>query len=327
MTPPENDQPEDDGGTFKLKPGGATPPPAPAAEEENLDRTMKIQRGAPSPQSSTPPPPPSPLGNPTGPAEPPAATYAETTVMPQQGGSQTGYQPGGPQTPPPSPLGAPPVPPQAPGQQPYGQQPPQPGGFPPPGPQQPGPGYPQPQTAPLTGEAPVGIKHIGLVALVVAGVSILGNIINMAVIGPIAVPGGVLGIAIAGAFAWYGWALPQGKVTAAGLRMTGIVLMMIGACGSVLALLMSLIVFNAIGLIMYLLMGAALGYASFLYITKDEVKAFIKGAPQHPGYPPQGGHPQQGYGQPQQQFGQPGFPPPPPGYQQGGQPPQPPYGR
>lgn len=134
MTPPDNERPEDeDGGTFKLKPGaaGAAPSPAPAGEEPGLDSTMKIQRqgGAPA-GASTPPPPPSPLGNPTGPAEPGVASFAETTVMPQQGGSQTGFQPAQ-QPPPPNPLGSGPIPqPQQPQQQ-YGQQQPYPG--PPPG--------------------------------------------------------------------------------------------------------------------------------------------------------------------------------------------------
>ncbi|SDD50256.1 hypothetical protein [Glycomyces harbinensis] len=335
MTPPENDRPDDeDGGTFKLKPGAGAAEPAPASgEEPGLDRTMKIQRSAGGTPSapSLPPPPPSPLGNPTGPAEPQAATFAETTVMPQSGTSQTGFQPGSQQTPPPNPLGAPPQQPPT-GQQQYGQPGQQPPGYPPaPGYQQQAqPGVPQ-------GAAPVGIKHIGLIVLICAGVGVLGNIANIAILGPLAIGPAIFGILIAAAFGWYGWALPQGKITSPGLRLTGIILIMIGAGGSILGLLGSLIVFNIVSLLMYLVIGAALGYASFLYLTKDEVKAFIKG-PQAPGgYPPPGyGQPQQPYGQqPPPGYGQPGpqpqqpgaYPPPPPGYpQQGQQPPQPPYG-
>lgn len=337
MTPPDNERPEDeDGGTFKLKPGaaGAAPSPAPAGEEPGLDSTMKIQRqgGAPA-GASTPPPPPSPLGNPTGPAEPGVASFAETTVMPQQGGSQTGFQPAQ-QPPPPNPLGSGPIPqPQQPQQQ-YGQQQPYPG--PPPG-QQP-PGYPQAQTAPQ-GEAPQGIKHIGLMAMIGAGVGLVFSIINVAVYGPLIAMGAlVVSVIVAGAFGWYGWALPKGKITSPGLRLTGIILMMIGAGGSLLAVLGSFLF--PLLLVMYLINAGIYGYASFLYLTKSEVKAYIKGAPAMAGGYPPAGYPQQqqqygqqpppGYGQPgpQQPQQQPGaYPPPPPGYpQQGQQPPQPPYG-
>lgn len=351
MTPPENDRPDDeDGGTFKLKPGAQPPAAAPeGGEEAGLDRTMKINRV--EAQQGTPPPPPSPLGNPTGPSNPPHAEYAETTVMPQTG-SQTGFNPAGtPQPPQPNPLGSGQLPQT--GQQPYGQpgQPQQPG-YPPPPPQA---GFPQPQATGPQGAAPQGIKHIGLIVLICAGVAVVGNIANIAVLGPFAIGPAVFGILIAAAFGWYGWALPQGKVTSPGLRLTGIILIMIGAGGSILGLLGSLIIFNVVGLLMYLVLGAALGYASFLYLTKDEVKAFIKGAPaapagypqpgygqqpgayQQPGQPggyPQPGQPQQppqGYGPPQGQPGQQpgGYPPPPPGYGQPGQqqPPQPPYGQ
>lgn len=329
MTPPENDRPDDeDGGTFKLKPGAAPGPAAAPSGEEGLDRTMKIQR-----QPGTPPPPPSPLGNPTGPADPPAASYAETTVMPQQGGSQTGFQPATQQPPQPgfgsqpNPLGSgqmqqPPT-----GQQPYGQQP-----YPGPPPQQ-QPGYPQPQAAGPQGEAPQGIKHIGLMAWIGAGAGLVFQIVNVAIYGPLLMGGLVIGILVAAAFGWYGWALPKGKISAAGLRLTGIILMMIGAGGSILGLLVSLIVLAPITLIVYVIYAGAFGYASFLYFTKDDVKAFIKGAPAVPGgYPPPGYGQQQPYGQQPQQpghpQGQPGaYPPPPPGYpQQGQQPPQPPYG-
>lgn len=346
MTPPENDRPDDeDGGTFKLKPGAGAAEPAPASggEEPGLDRTMKIQRqpgGADAPPS-TPPPPASPLGNPTGPAEPQAAPFAETTVMPQSGGSQTGFQPGAQQTPPP-PGGQMPQQPQV--QQPYGQpgqpgQPgQQPGAYPPPPPP---PGYGQPQQAAPQGEAPTGIKHIGLIAMGAAAAGLVLNIVNLAIIGPLAIGGVVFGVLVAAAFGWYGWALPKGKIGSAGLRLTGIILMMIGAGGSILGLLGALIIFNPINLIMFIVYGAAYGYASFLYLTKDEVKAYIKGAPAAPaGYPPPGypqQQPQQPYGQqPPPGYGQPGpqqpqqpgaYPPPPPGYpQQGQQPPQPPYG-
>ncbi|MCD0442529.1 hypothetical protein LO763_02685 [Glycomyces sp. A-F 0318] len=334
MTPPENDRPDDeDGGTFKLKPGAgaAEPAPAPGGEEPGLDQTMKIQRGAAPSGPSTPPPPPSPLGNPTGPAEPQAATFAETSVMPQTGGSQTGFQPSSQQTPPPNPLGQPQQPPA--GQQQYGQPGQQPGAYPPPPP----PGYGQPQQAAPQGEAPTGIKHIGLMAMIAAGAALVLNIVNLAIIGPLAIGGVIFGVLVAGAFGWYGWALPKGKITAAGLRLTGIILMMIGAVGSLLGLLGSLIIFNPVSLILYLVYAGAYGYASFLYLTKDEVKAYIKGAPAVPGGYPPPGYPQQPYGQqPPPGYGQPGpqqpqqpgaYPPPPPGYpQQGQQPPQPPYG-
>jgi hypothetical protein len=337
MTPPENDRPDDeDGGTFKLKPGAGTPEPAPASgEEPGLDQTMKIQRGA-----ASPPPPPSPLGNPTGPAQPQAAAYAETSVMPQSGTSQTGFQPGSQQTPPPNPLGAPMQQPPT-GQQPYGQpgQPgQQPGGYPPPPP----PGYGQPQQAAPQGEAPTGIKHIGLIVMIAAAAGLVLNIVSVVAIGPAAIGALIFGVLVAAAFGWYGWALPKGKITSAGLRLTGIILIMIGAGGSILGLLGSLIIFNPVSLIMYLVYAGGYGYASFLYLTKDEVKAYIKGAPAAPGGYPPPGYPQQppqgqqpygqqpppGYGQPAPQQPPPGaYPPPPPGYpQQGQQPPQPPYG-
>jgi hypothetical protein len=333
MTPPENDRPDDeDGGTFKLKPGaGAEPPAQPSGgEEPGLDRTMKIQRGAAPSAPSTPPPPPSPLGNPTGPAEPQAASFAETSVMPQTGTSQTGFQPSSQTPPPPNPLGAPMQQP-ATGQQPYGQPGQQPGAYPPP------PGYQQPHQAAPQGEAPQGIKHIGLIAMGAAAVGFLLNIVNIAIIGLPAIGGIVFGALVAAAFGWYGWALPKGKITSPGLRLTGIILMMIGAGGSILGLLGSLVIFNAINLIMFLVYAGGYGYASFLYLTKDDVKAYIKGAPAVPGgYPPPGygqqpygQQPPPGYGQPgpQQQQPQPGAYPPPPGYpQQGQQPPQPPYG-
>ncbi|MEV3935348.1 hypothetical protein AB0K52_05130 [Glycomyces sp. NPDC049804] len=327
MTPPENEQPDnEDGGTFKLKPGaaGGAPAPAPSGDESGLDRTMKIQRqgGAPA-GASTPPPPPSPLGNPTGPAEPNVASFAETTVMPQQGGSQTGFQPAT-QPPQPNPLGSGSIPqPQAP-QQPYGQQP-QP--FPGPPPQ---PGYPQGQPGVPQGEAPQGIKHIGLMAMVGAGVGVVFSIVNIALYGPLAAGGLVISLLIGGAFGYYGWALPKGKITSPGLRLTGIILMMIGAGGSLLAVLGSFLF--PFMLIMYLINAGVYGYASFLYLSKQEVKDYIKGAPAAApgGYPPPapqqpyGQQPPAGYGQPQQ----PGaYPPPPPGYpQQGQQPPQAPYG-
>ncbi|WP_030144454.1 hypothetical protein [Glycomyces sp. NRRL B-16210] len=345
MTPPENDRPDDeDGGTFKLKPGGAPGagapgPAAPAAgpgDEDNLDRTMKIQRGAVPPAPTTPPPPASPLGNPTGPAEPPAAAFAETTVMPQQSGSQTGFQPTGQQAsqPPQGPLGPTP---QSPGpQQPYGQPGPQqgqPGGYPPP-PQQQQPGYPQPQTAPAAGEAPEGVKRIGLMAIVGSGIGLLTSIIVLAVLGGFAIVTAPLSILFALALGWYGYALPRGQITSNGLRLTGIILMMIAAGSAVLGLFSSfntIAVFGGLGvisLVQSILLAGAYGYASFIYIKDDASKAYIKGTPAGPGYPQQAGYPQQGQ-QPYGQQGQPGgYPPPPPGYpQQGQQPPQGPYGR
>ncbi len=339
MTPPENEQPDEDGGTFKLKPG-ATPEPAPAAgEEPGLDRTMKINRvegGAPG-GPSTPPPPPSPLGNPTGPADPNVASFAETTVMPQQTGSQTGFQPAQ-QPPQPNPLGSGPIP-QPPSQPQYGQQP-YPG--PPPG-QQP-PGYPQAQAAGPQGPVPEGIKRIGLIVLIGAGVGLLSSIVSIAMLGGFAIFSASIGILFALAFGWYGWALPKGQITSPGLRLTGIILVMIGAGFGILGVLGSLGSLALIGgaavfgLLLNLASAAVYGYASFLYLKDESVKAYIKGPQVAGGYPP-AGYPQQqqygqqpppGYGQPgpQQQPQQPGgYPPPPPGYpQQGQQPPQPPYG-
>ncbi|MFG3341642.1 hypothetical protein [Glycomyces sp. NPDC048151] len=342
MTPPENEQPDEDGGTFKLKPGAAAPgagAPTPApADESGLDRTMKIQRqgGAPA-GASTPPPPPSPLGNPTGPAEPNVASFAETTVMPQQGGSQTGFQPAS-QPPPPNPLGSGPIPqPQA--QQPYGQQP-QP--FPGPPPQQQPGGYPQAPAAPA-GDAPDGIKRIGLMVLIAAGVGLLSNIVSIAM-NPAGAGFTVIGLLLAAAWGYFGWALPKGKIASSGLRMTGIVLIMIGAGFSILGLFGSFATMailpaaGAIALIQSIILAGALGYASFIYFKDQAVKDYIKGAPSMAGGYPPAGYPQQpygqqpppppGYGQPQQPQQQPGaYPPPPPGYpQQGQQPPQAPYG-
>jgi hypothetical protein len=348
MTPPENEQPDEDGGTFKLKPGAPGAPggaPAPAGDESGLDRTMKIQRqGAPG-GAATPPPPPSPLGNPTGPAEPNVASFAETTVMPQQGGSQTGFQPAQ-QPPQPNPLGSGPVPQP---QQPYGQQP-QP--FPGPPPQQ-QPGYPQGQPGIPQGEAPAGIKLIGLLILIGAGIGVLGGIMSMVAASQYVFGGGglmffgVIGIALAACLGWFGWALPKGKIASSGLRLAGIIVVMVfaglsllGALGGIgsLAITGGAGVFN---LLLSLANAGVYGYASFLYLTKDEVKTYIKGAPAVAGGYPPAGYPQQpqqqygqqpppGYGQPgpQQPQQQPGaYPPPPPGYpQQGQQPPQGPYG-
>ncbi|MCC3763567.1 hypothetical protein K3N28_10835 [Glycomyces sp. TRM65418] len=331
MTPPENDRPEDeDGGTFKLKPGASEP--AAPSDESGLDRTMKIQRQAGSP----PPPPPSPLGNPTGPADPPAASYAETTVMPQQGGSQTGFQPGHqPAQPQPNPLGSGQTQPPPMGQQPYGQQQqPYPG---PPPQQQPG-GYPQAPPAGPQGPVPEGIKRIGMIVLIGAGVGLVSSIVSLVMLGGFAIFSASIGILFALAFGWYGWALPKGQIASSGLRMTGIVLIMIGAGFALLGVLGSLgslaVVGGAavLGLLLNLAAAGVYGYASFLYIKDDAVKAYIKGAPAAPGGYPPPGYPQQQYGQPQQQpgppQGQPGaYPPPPPGYpHQGQQPPQPPYG-
>ncbi|WP_112134100.1 hypothetical protein [Glycomyces dulcitolivorans] len=347
MTPPENDRPDDeDGGTFKLKPGAGSPPPpaapAPEGDESGLDRTMKISRA--DVQQGTPPPPPSPLGNPTGPADPPGAPYAETTVMPQSGGSQTGFQPAGTPPPAPNPLGSGQFPQTGPQQygQPQGQQP---GAYPPPPPQA---GFPQPQATGPAGAAPEGIKRIGLMVLIAAGVGLLGNILVFATLGGFYVGSAVFGILFAAAWGWYGWALPQGKITSPGLRLTGIILVMVGAGFSIISLLSSFGAFalfgglGAILLLQSLLMAGALGYASFIYLKDEQAKAYIKGPPTAPaGYPPAGYGQQPGYGQPgayqqqpppgygQPQGQQPGYPPPPPGYQQPGQqqPPQPPYGQ
>jgi hypothetical protein len=254
--------------------------------------------------------------------------------MQQSAGSQTGYQPAGQQTPQPqqSPLGSgqlqqPPT-----GQQQYGQQQPYPG----PPPQQP-PGYPQTQPAGPQGPAPDGIKRIGLMVLIAAGVGLLANILSIAM-NPLGAAFAVIGILFAAAWGWYGWALPQGKITSSGLRMTGIVLIMIGAGFSLIGLLLSFgtMAFapaaGAIALVQSLILAGALGYASLIYFKDDAVKAYIKGAPAVPGGYPPPGYGQQPYGQQPQQpgypQGQPGsYPPPPPGYpQQGQQPPQPPYG-
>jgi hypothetical protein len=341
MTPPENERPDDeDGGTFKLKPGAAGPAggaPAPApADESGLDRTMKIQRqgGAPA-GASTPPPPPSPLGNPTGPADPNVASFAETTVMPQQGGSQTGFQPAS-QPPQQHPLGSGPIPQP---QQPYGQQP-QP--FPGPPPQQ-QPGFPQPQPGVPQGEAPEGIKRIGLMVLIAAGVGVLANIVSIAMY-PLGAGFSVVGILLALVWGAYGWFLPKGAITSGGLRMTGIVFIMIGAGFSIIGLFTSFATMalvpaaGAVSLIQSLILAGTLGYASFIYFKDQAVKDYIKGAPAMAGGYPPAGYPQQPYGQqPPAGYGQPGpqqpqqqpgaYPPPPPGYgQQGQQPPQAPYG-
>lgn len=349
MTPPENERPDDeDGGTFKLKPGaaGGAPAPAPAGDEAGLDRTMKIQRqgGAPA-GASTPPPPPSPLGNPTGPADPSVATYAETTVMPQQGGSQTGFQPAS-QPPQQNPLGSGPIP-QPPQQQPYGQQP---SPFPGPPPQQ-QPGFPQAQPGIPLGEAPAGVKRIGLMAMISGG----AGLVQIIVVGAMGGFGGtgVLSILLALAVGAYGFLLPRGQLKSGGLRQTGVWVMLVQAVLGLIGLL-GLLGLSTIGglgaiigvsLVFALAILGADGYAVFLFFTDKEASAWIKGAPAMAGGYPPAGYPQQqqqqygqqpppGYGQPgpQQPQQQPGGyppPPPPPGYGQPGpqqQPPQGPYG-
>src|SRR5690606_9279048 len=246
MTHPDNPpQDDEDGGTFKLKPGGQSQsePPQQSGSPENLDSTMKLRKADIS--SAPPPPPPSPLGNPTGPADPPSP-FAETSVMPQSGGSQTGFQPS--QQPPgqPNPLGQPgptPQPGQQPhGQQPYGQQPP-PGQYPP---QQGGQPYGQ-QPAAAPGEAPEGVKRIGLIALIGAGMGLLGSIVSLVMLGGLAMFSAPITIVFALAFGWYGYALPRGQITSNGLRLTGIILMMIGAGFSLLGVLGGLSSMTLIG--------------------------------------------------------------------------------
>ena len=321
MSHPENQPPdEEDGGTFKLKPGGGQSAPEPQGEEQ-MDSTMKLRKvgGAnPAAPSAPPPPPPSPLGNPTGPADPPQP-FAETTVMPQTGGSQTGFQPSAPQPSaqqPGGPLGAPPPPSQPGQQQPYGQ--PQYGQQPPGGgpgyPQQPGqPPYGQPGIAP--GQVPVGVKRIGMMILIGAAIGLIGNIAALAIVGGLALFSGSVGILLALAFGWFGFALPRGQVHSAGLRQTGMVLIMIGAGLSLLGVIGGLASMSVVGgaaalpLLLNLVGAGIYGYASFIYLKESEVKAFIKGSPAaaagQPGYPQQpgqpGGYPQQGYPQQGQQ--------------------------
>ncbi|THV39700.1 APC family permease [Glycomyces buryatensis] len=337
MTDPGNRPPEDDdGGTFKLKPGSQPKAEPQQPQEENLDGTMKIKRvgGGPGGGGSVPPPPPSPLGNPTGPADPPQM-FGDTTVMPQQGGSQTGFQPASqPAGQPGNPLGGQQLNSPPPGPQPYGQQPGY-GQQPPPGqlPHQQGQ-MPQPQTAPPQGTAPQGVVRIGLMAMIGAAVGVLGNIVSMAMgANGFAVVIGIFGILFALAFGWYGYALPKGKIASSGLRQAGVILMMIGAVGSVFVVLSALTTLgvpgaggvSAVSLVTGVLGIGIYGFVSFIYIKDKESSAWIKGTPAmgaQPGYPHQGG-----YGQ---QPGQPGAYPPP-GYPQQGQPGQPggqpPYGR
>jgi hypothetical protein len=257
--------------------------------------------------------------------------------MPQSGGSQTGFQPAG-QQPQPNPLGSGQMP-QAPQQQ-YGQPGQQPGGYPPPPPQA---GFPQPQATGPLGEAPEGIKRIGLMAMIGAGIGVV-SFIYAIITNPLAIFFGVIFLLIAAAMGWYGWALPKGKIASSGLRLTGVIVMMVAAGLNILGVLgglgtLALIGGAAVVGLLFNLAGAGVyGYASFIYFKDQRVKAYIKG-PQTAapgGYPPAGyGQPQQpgGYPQQQQPYGQPqqqpGGYPPPPGYPQQGQqqPPTPPYGQ
>ncbi|MCH7232633.1 hypothetical protein L0U85_17505 [Glycomyces sp. L485] len=317
MTHPDNQPPaDDDGGTFKLKP--SSQPKSEPAQGESFDSTMKLRKGGGA-SSAPPPPPPSPLGNPTGPANPPSP-FAETSVMPQSGTSQTNFQPSTQAPGQQHPLGGQPTPP--PPGQPYGhQQPPYghqpPGQYPPQQGQQP---YGQPGVAP--GEAPEGVKRIGLVAMIGAGIGIVGAIASLAILGGLAVFSASVSILLSLAFGWYGFALPRGQINSGGLRMTGIVLIMIGAGLSLIGVLGGLGSMAIIGgaaalpLLLNLVSAGIYSYASFIYIKDEQVKAYIKGAPAQAA---QGGYPPP--------TGQPGYPPPP-GYPQQGQlPPQPPYGR
>jgi len=177
--------------------------------------------------------------------------------------------------------------------------------------------------------------------LIAAGVGLLGNIVAMAM-NPLGAAFGVIGILFAAVWGLYGWALPQGKISSSGLRMTGIVFIMIGAGFSIIGLFTSFATMalvpavGAITLIQSIILAGALGYASLIYFKDQAVKAYIKGAPAgypqqpygQPGYPqqqqqPYGQQPPPGYGQPgaqpQQQPG--AYPPPPPGYPQQQQPP------
>ncbi|WP_100447665.1 hypothetical protein [Glycomyces xiaoerkulensis] len=336
MTHPENRPPEedDDGGTFKLRPGGQSEPEP--QQQDGIDSTMKLRKtggGNPAAPGGAPPPPPSPLGQPTGPANPQNA-HADTSVMPQSGGSQTGFQPSAP--PPPGQPGGPlaqgsPPPPQ--GQPPYGQQP---GG---------GQAPPQPPYGPPPGGAagavPSGVKRIGLLALIAGGVSLVNVIINIAFAGAetgvMAVPGLLFALAVLG----YGITLPRGMLSSKGPRLTGIILMMIQGGFGLIGLLgllgiMSLISGGVLALSLAFLVAVvgADAWATFIYFKDHEAHAWIMGsaarprqaggAAPPPGAPGPQGPPQQGH---PQQPGRPGAYGPPPGYQQGGQPGQPPYGR
>lgn len=321
-------QEDDDGGTFKLKPGsqpGAqSPPESSGGDDENLDSTMVLRKTGGGPSSATPPPPPSsPLGNPTGPPDPPPAAYAETSVMPQSGGSQTGFQPSGQPPGQQNPLSQPaPPPPQQP-QQPYGQQH-QPYG------QQPPPGYP-PQQGHMPpaqqggpGGAPQALQRVGMLATVsgVAGIvwallgfftGEFGLVVNAVVY--LATSAVVLGIS---------FALPRGILKSKRWRQYAVGVF--GAHGFIGLLWMlgsmtssTPVWFLAAGWLLIAIVVGAVGYGIFLFLKDAEIRSWFEGAPASIHQTAGGAVP------PPTAPGQPGGYPPPPGYPQQGQ--QPPYGR
>ncbi|WP_026929930.1 hypothetical protein [Glycomyces tenuis] len=324
MAHPENQQQEDDdGGTFKLKPGAQSKPEAPQGEE-SLDSTMKLRKAGGA--SVPPPPPPSPLGNPTGPSNPQPSPFAETSVMPQSGGSQTGFQPA---TQPPgqsNPLGQPTPPPQQQaqqqyGQQPYGQQPPPGGQYPP----QQGHMPPAQQSGP--GGAPKALQRVGMLAMIsgVAGIvwallgfftGEFGLIVNAVVY--LVTSAVVLGIS---------FALPRGVLKSKRWRQYAVGIF--GAHGLIglMWMLGSMTSstpawFLAAGWLLIAIVVGAVAYGIFLILKDPEIRNWFEGAPASIHHTAGGAVP------PPTAPGQPGSYPPPPGYPQQGQPgQQPPYGR
>jgi hypothetical protein len=336
MDHPQNEH-DEDGGTFKLKPSaGQSQPQTP--DEGGLDSTMKLRPvGGATPPGvpSTPPPPPSPLGGPTGPASP--SGPPQTQVFPPSGAPQTqtpgfpGAQPGQPTPPPGRPQG----PPQG---QPYGQTPP-PGQYPPPQGQQP---YGQ-QPANAQGAVLPGLKRISLLGYISGGAGLFYIILLFAMSGGsglvfisgmpyILTSVGVIAVALA---------LPRGMLHSKGMRIFGIVFVFAHGAWSLFGLLNLLNYANVLGgafltfgSILLIIVVAATGYSAFIYFKDKETHAWFhmtagaQGRPAAAGMPPapqgrpgmqQGGYPQQP--------GQPGGYPPPPGAPPGQQPPQPPYGR
>ncbi|WP_025273467.1 hypothetical protein [Haloglycomyces albus] len=155
MSQPDNGNEEEDGGTFKLRPGGGNTPAAPSAGDDVSDSTMKIRpaQGGGSSDGAPPPPPPSPLGNPTGPSNPQG--------LPPQQPPGMSPPPGGPAG---QPGGMPQAPPQQPGQPPVGGPPP--GGMPP-GQMPPPPGQMQPPMGAPMGTGPEEtLKKVGMFNLI-----------------------------------------------------------------------------------------------------------------------------------------------------------------
>ncbi|MFC4334876.1 hypothetical protein [Salininema proteolyticum] len=345
--PEDSNREEEEGGTFKLKPGsGGAPSPAPAEEAENADSTMKLRAvkgdasGGSGAPGEIPPPPPSPLGNPTGPDQAgPLDDPASTQVIPPSMRGPAFQPPGG----------------AAQGQPPMQGQPPQ---------GQPGPYGPPQQMPPQQGQIPPAmggaqpagpegtLKKISLFNFIAGGAGIGYAVLLMVVVANVGLgfsPFAIVYLLTSGAVLGIGFMAPRGMLRTKKMRQGAVGTM--GAHGF-MALMQLLTLFDNIKLLpgwfsfiaLVMLIGVvgATGWGMYLFFKDEETRRWFNGAPPSiaamgPGggaMPPPGAQmpPQQGMppqGMPPQQPGGPYGPPPQggPGAPGGQVPPPPPPGQ